>query len=87
MAPGAQAAVEGRVAISQIQEGFLEHPADVLKPGQSVRVRVVDADKRLTLSMRKLTARLRAEEQDVSKLLDVSPSEWFTARQLLRSHL
>lgn len=64
------------------KEGFLEHPADVLTPGQSVLVRVVEAEKRLTLSMRKLTARLRAEEQDVSSLLDVSPSEWFTARQV-----
>ena len=45
-------------------------------------MRVVEAEKRLTLSMRKLTARLRAEEQDVSSLLDVSPSEWFTARQV-----
>eukprot|EP00434_Breviolum_minutum_P024671 symbB.v1.2.021787.t1/scaffold1903.1/size96501/1 len=78
--PNGEGPVEGHIAISQIQDGFLEHPADVLKPGQSVRVRVVDAEKRLSLSMRKVIARLAPEDQDVSSLLDVSPSEWFTAR-------
>eukprot|EP00913_Durusdinium_trenchii_P009325 g8763.t1 len=65
------------------QDGFLEHPADVLQPGQNVKVRVVESEGRgLRLSMRKFSARARlhAESQDVSSLLNVSPSEWFTAR-------
>ncbi|CAJ1350499.1 unnamed protein product [Effrenium voratum] len=78
--PGGGEPVEGHVPVSHIQDGFLEHPADVLEPGQTVMVRVMDADTRLTLSMRKVMARLRAEEQDVSSLVDVSPSKWFTAR-------
>eukprot|EP00435_Cladocopium_sp_Y103_P000975 s1891_g1.t1 len=47
------------------EDGFLEHPADVLEPGQSVRVRVVKVEgARLSVSMRKLSARLRAEDQE-----------------------
>lgn len=79
--PNGEGPVEARIPISQIQDGFLEHPADVLEPGQSVRVRVMKVEGgRLSVSMRKLSARLRAEDQDVSSLLDVSPSEWFTGR-------
>ncbi|CAL1159152.1 unnamed protein product [Cladocopium goreaui] len=79
--PNGEGPVEAHIPISQIQDGFLEHPADVLEPGQSVRVRVVKVEgARLSVSMRKLSARLRAEDQDVSSLLEVSPSEWFTGR-------
>lgn len=81
--PNGEGPAEGFIHISQIQDGFLEHPADVLQPGQNVKVRVVESEGRgLRLSMRKFSARARlhAESQDVSSLLNVSPSEWFTAR-------
>ncbi|CAE7668469.1 ypfD [Symbiodinium sp. KB8] len=49
-----------------------------VKVGQTVQARVTDATSRLKLSMRKVFARLRLEDQDVSSLLDVSPDTWFT---------
>jgi len=76
--PGGGELVDGFIPISQIQEGFVEHPADVLEVGQTVQARVTDATSRLKLSMRKVFARLRLEDQDVSSLLDVSPDTWFT---------
>lgn len=76
--PGGGELVDGFIPISQIQECFVEHPADVLEVGQTVQARVTDATSRLKLSMRKVFARLRLEDQDVSSLLDVSPDTWFT---------
>lgn len=46
---------DGLVHISELSEGFVKHPKEVVKVGQKVRVMVVDIDKergRISLSMR-----------------------------------
>ena len=47
---------DGLVHISEISDGFIRHPSDVLKVGQVVKVRVISVDtekNRIGLSMRK----------------------------------
>ncbi|MHC4391565.1 MAG: Tex-like N-terminal domain-containing protein [Planctomycetota bacterium] len=47
---------DGLVHVSQLQEGFVENPHDVVKVGDRVRVRIVEVDRdrqRIALSMRK----------------------------------
>ncbi len=49
---------DGLVHISQISDKFIRHPLDVLKVGQSVKVRVLSVDKeknRISLTMKKET--------------------------------
>ena len=47
---------DGLVHISEISDNYVKHPSDVLKVGQSVKVRVISVDvkkNRIGLSMRK----------------------------------
>ena len=57
--------VEGLVHISQISHKHIATPADVLKPGQEVKVKVLNVDperQRLGLSMKALEERPKGEE-------------------------
>lgn len=59
--------VEGLVHISQISHKHIATPADVLKPGQEVKVKVLNVDperQRLGLSMKALEERPKGEEND-----------------------
>jgi len=47
--------VEGLLHVSQLGEGFVRNVSDVLEPGQSVRVRVLEVDeekRRISLSLK-----------------------------------
>ncbi len=47
---------DGLVHISQLRDGFVKNPIDVVKPRQKVTVKVLDVDlerKRIELSMKK----------------------------------
>ena len=59
--------VEGLVHISQISHKHIATPADVLKPGQEVKVKVLNVDpehQRLGLSMKALEERPKDEENN-----------------------
>ena len=59
--------VEGLVHISQISHKHIATPADVLKPGQEVKVKVLNVDperQRLGLSMKALEERPKGEDND-----------------------
>lgn len=59
--------VEGLVHISQISHKHIATPADVLKPGQDVKVKVLNVDperQRLGLSMKALEERPKGEDND-----------------------
>lgn len=59
--------VEGLVHISQISHKHIATPADVLKPGQGVKVKVLNVDperQRLGLSMKALEERPKGEDND-----------------------
>ena len=59
--------VEGLVHISQISHKHIATPADVLKPGQEVKVKVLNVDperQRLGLSMKALEERSKGEDND-----------------------
>ena len=46
---------DGLVHISELSDGFVKHPSEIVKVGQKVQVMVVDVDKergRISLSMR-----------------------------------
>jgi len=73
----------GLVHISNIREGFVEHPAEEATVGQKVRVRVVDVpeDGRIKLSMREPRQEwVPAEEQDVSGFEGIQPTTWLQGR-------
>lgn len=84
--PAGGPSFRGMVHISQIREGFVEHPADEVEVGQAVQVRVTDVDPetgKMRLSMKPYAgpkAYTRPDDQDVTGLADVSPSTWFKAR-------
>ncbi|GAB6281013.1 MAG: Tex family protein [Thermovirga sp.] len=49
---------DGLVHVSQMAERFVKNPADVVKPGQQVKVAVIEVDivrKRISLSMKRIT--------------------------------
>ena len=59
--------VEGLVHISQISHKHIATPADVLKPGQEVKIKVLNVDperQRLGLSMKALEERPKGEDKD-----------------------
>jgi small subunit ribosomal protein S1 len=59
--------VEGLVHMSQISHKHIATPADVLKPGQEVKVKVLNVDperQRLGLSMKALEERPKGEDND-----------------------
>ncbi len=59
--------VEGLVHISQISHKHIATPADVLKPGQEIKVKVLNVDpdrQRLGLSMKALEERPKGENND-----------------------
>lgn len=77
--------VLGVIHVSQFKDGFVEHPADCVREGQNVKVRVLDIDRSRTmlkLSMRKISVagKIIAEKQDVSALVEISPTQWFDGR-------
>mmetsp|Transcript_141568 Transcript_141568/g.368988 ORF Transcript_141568/g.368988 Transcript_141568/m.368988 type:complete len:360 (+) Transcript_141568:50-1129(+) len=81
--PGGGTSAKGMIHISQIREGFIEHPSDELEVGQAVRVRVdsVDAARgRLRVSMREArpshAGPSRPAFQDVSAFSAVKQEEW-----------
>lgn len=77
--PDGGPSVQGLVHISQIKEGFCEHPAEEARVGQRVLVRVVDASgAKLKLSMRPFIAAsfARPDAQDVSPFEGLPPSTW-----------
>ncbi|CAE8626412.1 unnamed protein product [Polarella glacialis] len=83
--PGGDQKVGGFLHISQIKDGFVDHPTSELEEGQMVKVRLLEVDyekNRLKLTMKagKGEGRVQAEEQDVSSLVDVSPETWFQGR-------
>lgn len=67
--------VEGLVHISQIAHEHIATPADVLKVGQDVKVKVLDVDadkKRLALSIKDLIEKPAAAEEEVNEVPDNS---------------
>jgi len=84
--PGGGPSVQGLVHISQIREGFVEHPAEEAQVGQVVKVRVMSADPekgRLRLSMKPYAgpkAYTTPDDQDISPFQGFSPSTWVKAR-------
>jgi len=73
---------KGLVHISQIKDGFVEHPSDELKVGQKVMVRVLDAVQetgRLRVSMRQAN-RVKPENQDLTPFASVDKSTWLKGR-------
>lgn len=78
--PGGGPTAQGLVHISQIREGFVEHPADEAEVGQKVKVRVLEADPgkgRLKLTMRDAGTRgdrVDPGSQDLSSFEGVAPS-------------
>eukprot|EP00931_Biecheleriopsis_adriatica_P086123 TRINITY_DN60846_c0_g1_i1.p1 TRINITY_DN60846_c0_g1~~TRINITY_DN60846_c0_g1_i1.p1 ORF type:complete len:361 (-),score=58.58 TRINITY_DN60846_c0_g1_i1:70-1152(-) len=82
--PGGSEALPGFVHVSQMSEGFVEHPLDVVEGGQRIKVRFLglrEASADLSLSMRQYVAPFhRPEDQDPSCLVGVSPSKWFKGK-------
>lgn len=84
--PAGGAPAQGLVHISQIRDGFVEHPADEAEVGQIVKVRVTEVmpeQGKLKLSMKPYAgpqAFARAGSQDVSVFSDVAPSTWLKGR-------
>lgn len=84
--PPSGSRVTGRVHVSQMQEGFLEHPSEAVSVGQEVKVRVAHIDTttgRVSLSMRPFqpgSERRKGGIQDLSGYRDVSPALWFDGR-------
>jgi len=73
----------GLVHISNIRDGFVEHPGEEATVGQKVRVRVVDVpeDGRLKLSMREPRKEwIPIEEQDISGFVGIKPTTWLQGR-------
>lgn len=80
--PGGGPTAQGLVHISQIRDGFVEHPAEEAEVGQQVKVRVKEVDTakgKLKLSMREAPmsgSRPSLESQDVSCFKSTSPEKW-----------
>lgn len=81
--PGGGPMAQGMVHISQMKEGFVEHPAEEVKIGQEVRVRVLSVDPlfgRLRLSMTAqregIGASGRPSEELVARFESVDPGVW-----------
>jgi len=73
----------GLVHISNIKEGFVEHPAEEATVGQTVKVRVVSVpeDGRLKLAMREPRQEwVPSEEQDISGFDGIKPTMWLQGR-------
>merc|ERR1712032_723390 len=69
----------GLVHISNIRDGFVEHPGEEATVGQKVRARVEDVpeDGRLKLSMREPRKEwIPIEEQDISGFVGIKPTTW-----------
>lgn len=74
LAPG----VDALLHVSQISKEHIEKPADVLKVGDTVEARVVDfneADKKISLSIKALTAPEETEEVSDADVADVNIDE------------
>lgn len=81
--PGGTEVVQGIVHISQIADGFVEHPAEVVQPGQQVKVRILEVKEgKLRLSMRELVegSFQPPDSQDVSDFVGMSPSVWLAGK-------
>lgn len=82
--PNGGTAVNGLVHISRIKEGFVDHPAQELQVGQSVKVRVIESSPKLKLSMRPW--RPGAEKgsyidpEDLAVFKTVDPRKWLVGR-------
>jgi len=80
-APGSTTPILAMVHVSQIQEAFIDHPSQVVKVGQAIRVRVVEVDMnkgRVSLSMREPIK--KASAQDVSAAARCKPTDWLDGR-------
>ncbi|MBC7255898.1 MAG: S1 RNA-binding domain-containing protein [Chloroflexi bacterium] len=76
---GAQA--DGLLHVSQLPHGYVSHPAEVLKPGDEVQVRIVEVDarrRRISLSMKDLEEAPAAPEPEPAKE-ESSPTGVFAA--------
>ncbi|MBC7316885.1 MAG: S1 RNA-binding domain-containing protein, partial [Chloroflexi bacterium] len=76
---GAQA--DGLLHVSQLPYGYVSHPAEVLKPGDEVQVRIVEVDarrRRISLSMKDLEEAPAAPEPEPAKE-ESSPTGVFAA--------
>lgn len=74
LAPG----VDALLHVSQISKEHIEKPADVLKVGDTVEAKVVDfneADKKISLSIKALTAPEETEETSDADVADVNIDE------------
>ncbi len=74
LAPG----VDALLHVSQISKEHIEKPADVLKVGDTVEAKVVDfneADKKISLSIKALTAPEETEEASDADVADVNIDE------------
>lgn len=74
LAPG----VDALLHVSQISKDHIEKPADVLKVGDTVEAKVVDfneADKKISLSIKALTAPEETEEASDADVADVNIDE------------
>lgn len=82
--PGGTEVVQGMVHISHVADGFVEHPAEVVQPGQQVKVRVLEVkDGNLRLSMREIvegSSFQPPDSQDVSEFIGMSPSVWIAGK-------
>jgi len=74
--PGGGPVAQGMVHISQIKEGFVEHPAEEAEIGQEVRVRVLETNPRLRLSMKELRTTSGPPSGNIAAFQGVSPEEW-----------
>lgn len=80
--------VQGMVHVSNIKDGFVEHPSEEAAVGQEVKVRVLAVfpdTGRISLSMKPYVQRdksttVRADTQDVSAMVQIPPTVWLTGR-------
>lgn len=89
--PGSTPAT-GLVHITDMRDGFISDPSEVVQVGQSVQVRVVNTDlfsRRLSLSMKdpSPSREIRTRPQDVSAFNQVSGTEWFTGRVMRTTNI
>ncbi len=77
---GAQA--DGLLHVSQLPHGYVSHPAEVLKPGDEVQVRIIEVDarrRRISLSMKEMEEAPAAPEPEPTKEEEGSSTGVFAA--------
>lgn len=83
---GAQ--VDALLHVSQMAEGYVSHPSQVLEVGEEIQARIADVDlrkRRISLTMKDLTERNTAEEsRDVKKAEDHIPTAFEVALEKAR---